>query len=279
MRKKVFLSAAAIFITLIIGFSVLDFHYAAKDSRTEFYDLSALLQQETFTEEEYEILFRQTGLGKAAISDLREESEDFAESVRFFQTQKLAPLRYRQTFLFFPTTTAEQLLDEEGNERFLTLPPLKNGDILITRSTKTLCYHHGHCALVFDAEHGKTAEALMIGTPSAILQTDLWCSYPTLLILRPKEADSDDIENMLTYAQKSLTGVPYNLLTGLIKKDKSDRERADYTQCSHLVWQAYRQLGIELDSDGGWLVTPCDIARSDELEVVFSYGFGEEGKW
>lgn len=45
------------------------------------------------------------------------------------------------------------------------------------------------------------------------------------------------------------------------------------TQCAHLVWYAYKQVGIDLDSDGGIFVTPYDILNSPYLEVVQSYGY------
>ena len=34
-----------------------------------------------------------------------------------------------------------------------------------------------------------------------------------------------------------------------------------------------KQYGIDLDSDGGIIVTPTDIANSPYLEVVQSYGY------
>ena len=51
------------------------------------------------------------------------------------------------------------------------------------------------------------------------------------------------------------------------------------THCSHLVWQAYKHFGYDIDSDGGPLVTCNDIARSDLLEVVQVYGFDPDALW
>ena len=39
--------------------------------------------------------------------------------------------------------------------------------------------------------------------------------------------------------------------------------------CSELVWQAYKALGTDLDSNGGFVVSPDDIARSPYLTVVY----------
>ena len=159
------------------------------------------------------------------------------------------------------------------------LPPLKAGDILVTKSTKTLMYRHGHAALVLDPEKGETMEALMLGEPSAILDVDNWRSYPTLLVLRPKNLDKETVDGLIRFAREQLLDVPYSLLTGMLQKDKSSMEQIDRTHCAHLVWQAYRQAGMDIDADGGWLVTPHDIADSTAFSVVFSHGFGPDGGW
>ena len=119
----------------------------------------------------------------------------------------------------------------------------------------------------------------MIGSPSERLSIHNWLSYPTLLILRPKDLTEEDCRKVTEIARMELLDIPYNLLTGVLKKDKSSMETIDGTQCAHLVWQAYYKAGLDLDADKGWLVTPNDIAKSPHLEIVFSYGFGEEGTW
>ncbi len=278
MIKKISFGLILFFLVIIL-FVVIDFHLAAEASDIEPMDLSPVLAKESFTEEDYEIIFQQTGLGPLAVDDLKAQSEAFALEVKKFQEQQFAPLSYGQRFLFFPTTTAEQLQDENKEERMLMLPPLKAGDILITKSTKTLLYRHGHAALVLDPERKTTMEALMLGEPSAILNVDNWCSYPTLLVLRPKNLDEETVDGIIRFARQRLLGAPYSLLTGVIQKDKSTMEQIDRTHCAHLVWQAYRQAGMDIDVDGGWLVTPHDIAGSPMFSVVFSYGFGLDGAW
>ena len=44
------------------------------------------------------------------------------------------------------------------------------------------------------------------------------------------------------------------------------------TQCAHLVWLAYAAYGYDIDSNGGLIVTPKDIAESELFEVVQIYG-------
>lgn len=49
--------------------------------------------------------------------------------------------------------------------------------------------------------------------------------------------------------------------------------------CSHVLWYAFKQFGINLDSNGGLLVMPRDIARSPHLELVQNFGFDPEKLW
>jgi len=242
-----------------------------------FVELQTVAEKAELSEEDYRLIFSQTGLGKPAVDDLRMD-DYFYESLQMFQEQKQQPVLYERRYLFFPTTTADVLVDEEGHIRLLKLPPLRDGDIILTKSTKTLVYRHGHGALVTDGETKTAMEAMMLGTDSAYTSARGLGSYATLMILRPK-ADVNQTETALRFAREHLLGVPYRLTAGFFDKNKSDNGTVDATHCSHLVWQAYKAAGIDLDTDGGWLVSPCDISASKELEVVFSYGFGEDGKW
>ena len=276
MRKKIFLIVSGVVLALIIWVFI-DYSLAVNTEIPPFVDLSFVLTKESMTDEEYNLVFDQTGLGRVAIDALKKDESSFIENVKRFQAQKQKPVRYRQTFLFFPTTTAEELRDETGRKRMLLLPPLEVGDVLITKSTKTLLYRHGHAALVLKP-NVSTIESMMIGTESDILNVDSWRSYPTLLILRPKN-NRELAKAAVDFAEKKLLGVPYQLLTGVVKKDKSDMETIDGTHCAHLVWQAYQSAGLDIDTDHGWQVTPHDLAKDDVMEVVFSYGFGKTGLW
>lgn len=280
MKKKFLYSFLAVIFFLII-FVILDNASSVEQITTDFLDLTEILQKDSLTKEDYQLIFEQTGLGQPAVEDIKEQAQDFADEIKKFQKQNLQKIQFEQEFIFFPTTVAEQLREEQDRhiERRLELPPLKAGDILLTRSTKTLLYRHGHAALVQDAEKGETVEALTIGVDSDVLNIDSWRYYPTLLVLRPKITDDETVTNVVTFAKEKLVGVPYHLLTGVLRKDKTYIGRVDYTHCAHLVWQAYRQVGIDIDGDEGWLVTPYDISKSPEFEVVFSFGFGDDGTW
>ncbi len=281
MRKKI-LIWAAVCMLLAIGLYVHDWHCAVRPVKRKPADLSFAAQKTVLSSADYRLLFLQTGLGRAAIDDLKaqaDSAENLISELQKFQNQLTSPMEYHRRFLFFPITTSELLTNGEGEPQSLVLPPLHAGDILITKSTKTLFYRHGHAALVMNPEAGVIAESMLIGTNSDLFGIEGWLSYPSLLILRPKYAAQETVDRAVTFAREKLLGVPYQLLTGLLQKNKALNDQVNGTQCAHLVWQAYYQAGVSLDSDGSWLVTPHDLAASDELEIVFSYGFGEDGKW
>ncbi|MBQ9914887.1 MAG: hypothetical protein IJO50_01955 [Clostridia bacterium] len=240
-------------------------------------DLSSYAGKEVLTDRDYEFLFLQTGLGKPAVDALRKHPETCADELSLFQKQLADYSGYERNYLFFPTTTAETLQNAEKRPVKMALPPLEKGDILITGSTKTLLLRHGHSAIVTDSS-GEMIEAMMLGTSSARSDAKLWSSYATLMILRPKVEQSIK-DRAVAFAEEKLLDVPYSLLAGLGTKDVSQQEKIESTHCSHLVWQAYKAAGLDLDANGGIFVLPKDIAGSGDLELVFAYGFGEDGKW
>jgi len=67
------------------------------------------------------------------------------------------------------------------------------------------------------------------------------------------------------------------LTTGILSK--KNQKNPNRTHCAHLVWRAFKQFGIDLDSNGGKIVKPQDIANSPHLEVVQIYGFHPEKLW
>lgn len=188
-------------------------------------------------------------------------------------------------------TKEERYRDEEGKFVYMhEFTDVQNGDILISMSTHTLGWRHGHAALVIDAERGITLEAALWGKPSAKMRMRHWSAYANAVHLRVSEeaaekalADSGIRRNpgmtaaaqlgqlATEFAEKNEDGIMYGLLTGIPDK-APDADEIKKTQCAHLVWYAYSEFGVDLDSDGGWLVTPRDIAESEELTVIEEFG-------
>ncbi|MBO5199327.1 MAG: hypothetical protein J6B85_12565 [Lachnospiraceae bacterium] len=248
-------------------------------------NLLPILVKKSYSEEDYKTLYLQTGLGQPAIDDIRRETdtEEYPERILSFQDNFFASADYvcEHRLIF---TSQEFLIDEEGDYRNgFELAPLKDGDILITLSSHTFGWRNGHAGIVTNAKTGQTLEAITIGVSSAFQQAKDWLGSPTLIVLRLKEevnAGHASIASQAAQLAKDLLiDVPYSLTVGLISPKYPNSGELSGTHCAHLVWLAYRAFGVDLDSDGGRLVTVKDIANSPLLEVVQVYGVNPEDIW
>ncbi|EMS73309.1 hypothetical protein [Ruminiclostridium cellobioparum] len=273
-KMKIFISLGTLFINFYCFFILANNYnivYYPTASRAE---LSQLLDRASLTGTDYAQLLRQTGLGRPAVDDLIRQSGGKAEIIAFQQSYYTRNQLFTEKLNLF--TSQETLvinnLDKSDNFGFA---PLKNGDILMTKSTQTLFWRHGHCGIVTDAEKGITLESLEPGTISMKQDISKWRYYPTLKVLRLKNADEKVIENIVKYSENSLTGLKYSIFAskyqcGIIPKSAN---------CSQLIWQAFNSYGYNLDSNRGILVTPEDIAKSPLLEIVQIKGFDPEKSW
>lgn len=161
-----------------------------------------------------------------------------------------------------------------------SFPPVTDGDILITFSSHTFTYRHGHAAIVTDAKRGITLESTQLGSSSSFQDIKEWNNYPGYAILRlsdsvwqalsnfHKKSREDLVREMIAYAKSNMVNIPYTLSVGILSPKSNLRDTSYGTNCSHLVWQCYKYLGIDLDSDGGMIVTPHDIYESPYVTVV-----------
>lgn len=181
-------------------------------------------------------------------------------------------------------TISEYLVNEQkGYMKGTQFADLRDGDILITKNSRFLGWRNGHAGLVVDAGKGLVLEAIMLGTNTRLCSVEKWLGYPAFQVLRLKEEFRAPVNRIVACASEYMVDVPYRLLAGIRSRMFGFLERAGSesvrleefkgTQCAHLVWYAYMQAGIDLDSDGGLLVTPTDIQNSPFLEVVQNYGY------
>ncbi len=254
---------------IIFGIILLAVIYIVSCKRGEYYapkgkrqDIAYLLDKEKLNKEEYEILFSQTGLGKSAIDEMLEKGE--REKILVFSRQYFEKAEYERKFLFFPLVITE----EKGIAT--AIAPLKRGDVLISLSTHTLGFRHGHAGMVLNGKTGETVEHFLIGDTSKKGKIYNFSYYPTLAVLRYK--DKEIAQKAADYAEKNLIGIKYNPLAGIIKKDKQDENPVSSSHCSHLIWQAYKAAGADIDGNGGILVLPKDFLRCDDFEIVQIYG-------
>ncbi len=208
-------------------------------------------------------IFKYTGLSPKG-------AEDIFKQGKISAFKKLNSLYFekpdiKKGYILFPITVQESL-----NSSPTPLVPLYDGDILITFNTHTLDWRHGHAAIVTDAKEGIILEHMSVGNTSALSRAKKWGSYPAFAVLR--YPDEEKAKLAAQYAKENLVDVPYSIFAGLIEKDKSKNETVSSSHCSHIVWQAYKAIGIDIDSNGGRIVTPKDIAKSKELKLVQIFG-------
>ncbi len=236
-------------------------------------DLDPILAKDpaSRTEEEKRTLFLQTGVSPSELEKMSPEEVLAFQDALFFEGHCVHEEYYRG------------LVYHDAMENFS--PPivdLQPGDILLTSSTHTLGWAHGHAALVM--ENGDLLQSYLIGYASGTTGSSssngvpLFQNAANFLVLRLKDADAATRLAIAQAAEKQLVNVMYDLTVGIFSpKDQGETPKS--THCSHLVWQAYKNFGYDLDSDGGPVVTPRDLARSPLLEVVQCYGFDPLKGW
>lgn len=220
----------------------------------------------TLTEQtDYQTIFQQTGLGKVAFESLLRKGD--------FETV----LEMQKQFFYSPNETCKSTFgwftksDRISKENAPTFVDLQPGDIILTLSTHSLGWRHGHAGLVVDEK--SVLECLVIGQDSCIASVRHWSTYSQVAVLRIKGITKELQQQIVAYAKENLCGVPYCLWAGFGKnKAPHIEDEGVGLQCAYLVWYAYQHFGYDLDSDGGRLVTTGDLLHSDCLEVVQIYG-------
>ena len=273
ITAAILILAAVVIILFLENKTEKEGHYTPSYAKQ---DIEAIVG-DGIKEDEYKELFLQTGLGKSTINSIIENNNNYVEELKKYQDDFFAENDYvcnRITII----TGEEQSVDADGKiTGKFKIQGLRDGDILISLSTHSLGWRHGHAAIVVDSKKGITLESLVLGQDSEYQNYKKWEKYPTFIQLRLKDnvlkevgGDRQEVEKkLINTAKTKLKGVPYGLFAGIPVKYV---ENISDTHCAHLVWYAYKELGIDIDSDKGIFVTPYDMANSDLLEVVQIYG-------
>lgn len=259
-KKKIIIFGIIVLIAVYIMSCNMRGYYAPTWEKQ---DIGAVLQKVNKTKEDYAFLFSQTGLGQSAIEDLLKEGN--IEEIKDFSRQYFDKVEYETEMMFFPIVMTEQ---KKGAP--IKVAPLERGDVLVSLTTHTLGFRHGHAGMVLNGETGEILEHFVLGETSRTGRVYGFRSYPTFAVLRYK--DKTVAAAAANYAEENLVGIPYNPLAGLIKKDKSSEKPISSSQCSHLVWQAYKAVGADVDGNGGVLVLPKDFLKCRDFEIVQIYG-------
>lgn len=231
-------------------------------------DLTKVLEKEVWTEEDYEFLFKQTGVGRSALDEMKGDNQRilaFQEALFYEGTVKHSMTAF--------STPHDYLEDYQA-----PIVPLQDGDVLVTSTCHTFGWRNGHAALVVDGTFGNTLECYSPGNNSNIGTARWFQSSANFMVLRLKGVDREKRAEIAEEAIFTLKNIPYSLAVGIFfPKDQGTSVKA--THCSHLVWQAYQNFGYEIDSDGGPVCTTRDIANSPLFEKVQVFGFDPEQLW
>ena len=272
-----FIKSAAVLFVLVIGLLIWEAACEASahvPPDTKQISVESILEKEEWSWQDYETLSEQTGLAHSVLDALDEQGR--RKELRTLQMEYFREIHIRCE----PNSIIskeEYVVDEEGNPmRGMSIPYVEDGDILITFCSHCFGWRNGHAALVADAEEGLVLEAQVLGTPSVVTSLKRWERYPSFLILRLKDGDKGKRAEIAAYAMENLCGIPYRLTAGILEPkgvdEATSQDRITGTQCAHLIWYAFHVFGYDLDSDGGLVVTPRDIAESEHLSVVQKYG-------
>ena len=255
--------AAVLMIPVILraGIEIVGATYTVWTPDYEMIDLLPILEKEELSDEDYDTVFEQTGLTRIAVDDYlsRGLKGEILRIQRYFFEE---PDYYCHIFHFCVG------MIEKSEGRYPNAL-LQDGDIIYSPSTYISFVNISHAAIVVDGEIGLLAEAYGYGSVIKTCTAASFFTYPQFVILRPK-ADAALREEVADFVREELLGTPYDIFTGIFGEKAP--VPLETTHCSHMPWYAYYRHGIDLDSNGGKIVTPYDILKSPYLEVVQVFG-------
>lgn len=267
----VFIVFAVFFGLLILAYSVLGAGLAAVDGAGfwspdyEQTDISQILEKEQLTEEDYNILYMQTGLTKLGVDRCLAKGASGIKRIKTIQKNYFAEHSVVSNYV-------SPLICEDVLEENVSCAYFETGDVFVTSATHIGFWKMGHAGLAVDSTHILQANAY--GTITSLGSSSDFSSRPSFMIFSVK-TDNETKEQVADFAKNNLVGLKYSALMGIFRSKNS----IAFTQCAHLVWYAYRQYGVDLDSNGGGLVVPQDLANSPEVELVQVFGIDPFSLW
>ena len=156
------------------------------------------------------------------------------------------------------------------------LANLQDGDILVSSSMYVSWWRWGHAALVVDGANNQILEAIKPGYQSEVGNVNVFLYRANFILLRPK-VDESVKKKVVDYAKDNLVGMNYSLYTGYLSPKYETKQTT--SNCGHIVWRAYEEYGIDVDSNGGRMVFPKDIYASEYMQVVQVFGLDLDKLW
>ena len=273
-KKIIFvIVAAAIIGTILVTCLGLEIAFIAADNIECWHpdydkeDISGILDKGTLTDGDYEILYAQTGLTRIGIDRMLERGINGRNRILQIQDDFFSENEV-QNGPFGPFMCMDYI------NRNITNVYLEDGDIIITSSTHFTGWRVGHAGLVTDGMRGSILQADAVGSLSRLGSIRDFNNRVNFIVLSPK-VDEEVKADVCEYAEENLLGKVYDFTAGVFSK----KDSMSKTQCAHIVWYAYKQFGIDLDYDGGLVVTPRNIAKSPLVEVVQVFGLDPTTLW
>ena len=259
-RRTIFLAAVAVLSSILL-FYIAQRFWAHRDKPfLPDYPQVALSETTNST-----TIFLQTGLSCSALEKL--PTEERFDTIKKAQDAFFHPPSSQCTPLLGWFTREDRLSQKTG----IPLIDLQPGDILLTLSTHSAGWRHGHAGLAVDSD--TVLESTVLGSNSTLVSAAHWTAYSNYVVLRLKQITPDLQQQVINYSLTHLIDVPYRLFAGLTEPKAPDPDSAWFgLHCSYLIWYAWNHFGYDLDSDGGRLVTAQDLLHSDLLEVVQVFG-------
>lgn len=199
-------------------------------------ELGPVLSEKTLKPEDYDLLMRQTGLGKSAVNLLKAQGEEGVQQILHYQDLFFAQ-RYIQCEPMLGWFTREDVMTTESGEP-MRAPPIiaaEPGDIIVSLSTHSFGWKHGHAGLVVDAE--TTLESRVLGQNSETSSIDSWRQFANYAVLRVKDASPEERQEVADYGMEVLHDVPYRLTAGVFHEKAASQE-------SQFFWAAMCLFGL-----------------------------------
>lgn len=261
-KKGIIITVAVLLILILFIRHILCVNGAFYKPDYEKENISEVLEKSTLTDDDYIRIYKQTGISPDAAKEIIGDGD--TQFLLDLQDLFFKKPDFKKNYIAYPITA-----EERNTKQHTPLVPLKKGDILVTFNTQTLDWRHGHLGLVLNNSGTQLLEHMSIGETSCVTDALYWGKYPAFMVLR--YPDSDISEKAADYAKENLVDIPYSIFAGIAKKDKTGEENPT-SHCSHIVWQAYKSQGIDIDANKGLIVTPRDVSNAKELQVVQIFG-------
>ncbi|MBO5373888.1 MAG: hypothetical protein J6A54_00380 [Clostridia bacterium] len=231
-------------------------------------DISEALKKSELSADDYNLLYMQTGLTKIGIDSLLAEDSGIDKILKiqksFFKDFGIDD----DNFAIF-----SHYYEIKGD---YPLVSLQNGDIIVSASTEFSWWTVGHAAMVVDSDKKLIVEINGFGDTSDTTNVSSLKERGNFIVLRPN-IPKEDIDKIVQYTLDNLLDLKYDATIGVLSKKYVDNIK--YTQCAHIFWYAFYKFGYDIDSNGGSVVTPKNIANSSYFDVVQVSGFDPLTLW